>query len=301
MPEPVYLCGPTASGKSGLALALADALDGEIVNADAFQLYRGAPVVTAAPGSDDLARVPHHLYGVLDPTESCDAMRYRRLALPVIEEIQSRGRVPVVTGGSGLYLKFVTHGPSPLPPGNSALRDELDARPLASLVGQLSDLDPAEAARTDLANRRYVTRALEICLLAGRPCSELRDRWESRAREIDARLTGLLIRRQRPDLHDRIERRTGKMLDHGALEEVSALPAGAHGLARAIGVPQIRDHLAGLTDLETCRERITAATRRYAKRQETWFRREGWLRPVTWPPGAEPPLEAALAALSNSL
>ncbi len=301
MPEPVYLCGPTASGKSGLALALAEAIDGEIVNADAFQLYRGAPVITAAPSSAEMARVPHHLYGVLSPTDTCDAMRYRSLALPVIDAIRQRGRVPVVTGGSGLYLKFLSHGPSPLPPGDPILRESLEMRSLNSLVEQLQALDPVEAGRTDLANRRYVTRALEICLLAGRPCSSLRDGWEQRSREIDDRLTGLLIQRERQDLHQRIDQRTRQMLEQGALEEVAALPRAATGLAKAIGVPQILAHLAGDLDLDACREAIAAATRRYAKRQETWFRRERWLIRVEWPAGAAAPVEAARSLLPNRL
>ena len=301
MPEPVYLCGPTASGKSALAMALADRLGGEIVNGDAFQLYRGAPVVTAAPEAEDFEKAPHHLYAVLDPGEACDAMRYRRMALPVIEEIRQRGKVPIVTGGSGLYLKFLTHGPSPLPAADPALRATLDRRPLASLGDELRELDPVEAARTDLANRRYVTRALEICLLAGRPCSELRDRWLARTRDIEGSLGGLLIRRARQDLHRRIDERAHRMLEAGAIEEVAALPACLSGLEKAIGIPQIRGLLAGEIDRETCRDRIAAATRQYAKRQETWFRREGWLRPVSWPADAPVPLDDAVAALSNRL
>lgn len=299
MPEPIYLCGPTASGKSHLAIALARAVDGEIVNADAFQLYRGLPILTAAPSTEEKSLAPHHLYGVLAPDERCDAMRYRRLALPVIEEILGRGKTPIVTGGSGLYLKFLTHGPSPLPPGDEGLRAELDALPLASLVDELRRLDPVEAARTDLANRRYVTRALEICRLAGRPCSELRDRWESRHREIDTSLRGLVIQRPRAELHARIGLRTAAMLGGGAITEVESLPVPAAGLEAAIGVGPIRDLLAGRLTTDACREAIATATRRYAKRQETWFRREGWLRPLPWQDGSTPPLEAALEAMGD--
>lgn len=301
MPEPIYLCGPTASGKSTLALALAEAVQGEIVNGDAFQLYRDVPIITAGPMADERLRAPHHLYGVLDPDQACDAMDYRLMALPVIKDISERGRTPIVTGGSGLYLKFLSHGPSPLPPGDSVLRAELDQRPLESLVAELQELDPVEASRTDLANRRYVSRALEICLLSGRPCSELRDGWEARSREKEPQLRGLVIQRPRGELHERINHRTRSMLENGAVEEVGALPASVPGLEKAIGIPQIRELIAGRIDLETCREDIATATRRYAKRQETWFRREAWLRPVSWVSDGVPPVDAALAALSNSL
>lgn len=274
-----YLCGPTASGKSSLALEMARKLDGEIVNADAFQLYKGLEIVSAAPSSGEREQVPHHLYGVLAPTASADAGTYVRLATPVIEEIQSRGKTPIITGGSGLYLKFLTHGPSPLPSGDDALRAELDARPLDELVAELQRLDPIEAARTALQNRRFVSRAIEICRLTGQKASDLRDQWESKTREISATLRGLVIQRTRPDLHARIALRTRTMLDGGALDEVAALENISPNLEKAIGFREIRSLLAGEIDRPTCEELINAATRQYAKRQETWFRREKWLVP----------------------
>jgi len=282
LPDPArlfFVCGPTAAGKSTRALELARDLDGEIVNADAFQLYRGLEVLTAAPTAADQARVPHHLYGVLAPDQSVDAMAYLRLVVPVIDEILHRGKLPIVTGGSGLYLKFLSHGPSPLPPGDPALRAELDALPLDALVARLRELDPAEAARTDLANRRYVSRALEVCLLAGVPCSTLRDDWEQASRTRAAALRGILLLRPRPELHRRIALRTRAMLDGGAIDEVASLGDIAPGLEKAIGLREIRRHLAGEISRADCTDLIDAATRQYAKRQETWFRRESWLQP----------------------
>jgi tRNA dimethylallyltransferase len=276
----LYICGPTASGKSALALEMARELDGEIVNADAFQLYRGLEILSAAPSREDMAIVPHHLYGILDPTESADAGSYVRLARPVIEEIQSRGKTPIVTGGSGLYLKFLTHGPSPLPTGDAALRAGLDARPLEDLVAQLQALDPVEAARTALQNRRFVSRALEICLLTGQRASELRDQWQSKTRDIAANLRGSVIQRTRPDLHARISKRTRQMLDGGAIEEVVALADVSSNCEKAIGFREIRSLIHGEIDRAACEELINAATRQYAKRQETWFRREKWLVPL---------------------
>lgn len=277
MPRPIYICGATASGKSDLAIATALACGGEIVNADAFQLYRGLETLTAAPGAAQLAAVPHHLYGVLDPDESMDAGRYLRLARPVIEEIQSRGKTPVVTGGSGLYLKFLTHGPAPLPRGDDAMRAEMDARPLEDLVARLRALDPVEAARTALQNRRYVSRALEICMLTGKRASDLRDQWAARTAEVEAGLRGIWIVRPRADLHARIALRTRAMLDGGAIAEVAAIPDPGPNCAKIIGFREIRTHLAGEATRGECEEAINAATRQYAKRQETWFRREPWL------------------------
>jgi tRNA dimethylallyltransferase len=274
---PYYICGPTASGKSALALEMARKLDGEIVNADAFQLYRGLDVLTAAPPPDERAMVPHHLYGVLDPSDKTDAGSYMRMAKPVIEEIRSRGKTPIITGGSGLYLKFLTHGPAPLPTGDANLRAELDARPLDDLVAELRSLDPVEASRTALQNRRFVSRALEICLLTGEKASDLRDQWESQTREISASLRGIVMQRTRPDLHARIALRTKAMLDGGAIDEVAALTHVSSNCGKAIGFREIRALLAGGNDRATCEELINAATRQYAKRQETWFRREKWL------------------------
>lgn len=279
--QPIYICGPTASGKSALALEMAEKLDGEIVNADAFQLYRWLDVLTASPSAEERAILPHHLYGVLEPSEKTDAGTYMRMAEPLIEEIQSRGKTPIITGGSGLYLKFLTHGPAPLPTGDAKLRAELDARPLEDLVAELRSLDPVEAARTALQNRRFVSRALEICLLTGEKASDLRDQWETQTREISASLRGIVIQRTRPDLHARIALRTKAMLDGGAIEEVAVLTRVSSNCEKAIGFREIRSLIAGETDRATCEELINAATRQYAKRQETWFRREKWLTPLT--------------------
>lgn len=272
-----FVCGPTASGKSAHALEAARELNGEIVNADAFQLYGGVEILTAAPPLADRAKQPHHLYGVLVPSETIDAMAYLRLVVPVIEEVLSRGKTPIITGGSGLYLKFLSHGPSPLPPGEAGLRQELDALPLEELVARLQSLDPVEAARTDLHNRRYVSRALEVCILAGVPCSSLRDDWEEATQARAAKLRGVFLQREREELHRRIGLRTRMMLDGGAIEEVAALEDAAVGLEKAIGIGEIRRLLAGEIDRVACEELINAATRQYAKRQETWFKREAWL------------------------
>ena len=279
MNEPFYICGPTASGKSSLALEYAESLGGEIVNADAFQLYQGLEIVSAAPSAGERSMVPHHLYGVLEPTVSADAQLYVNLAKPIIADIQSRGKTPIITGGSGLYLKFLTHGAAPLPPADAALRAEMDAKSLEELVANLQMLDPLEASRTALQNRRFVSRALEICILSGRKASDLRDQWKSQTHEISSQLRGIVIQRSRPELHARIALRTRSMLDNGACEEVMTLTGVSSNCEKAIGFREIRSLIAGDINLATCEELINAATRQYAKRQETWFRREKWLVP----------------------
>lgn len=266
----IFIAGPTASGKSALALELASRLDGEIVNADAFQLYAGLDVITAKPSAADFACVPHHLYGVLPLTEACDAQRYHDLARPVIEGIASRGKKPLVVGGSGLYLKALTHGLAPLPQGDAAMREKLRERPLEDKVTELLSLDPAAASTVNLRNPRYVERALEICLLTGQPQSELRQSFQN----AQPKVRGIVLSWEREALCRRIEARTRQMLASGALEEVAALGDMSITACKAIGIREIRDHLAGRLTLEQTIEAITIATRQYAKRQATWFRRE---------------------------
>ena len=277
--DALYICGSTASGKSSAALTLAAALDGEIVNADAFQLYHGLETLTAAPTPEEKAQAPHHLYGVLDQDASADADAYRQLALPVLDDIRSRGKLPIVVGGSGLYIKFLTHGPSDLPPGNEALRKELDALSLDELNKRLAALDPATAATIDRHNPRYVQRALEICILSGQPVSELRQSFD----HDPPHLAGLLLQWSPGDLDTRIRQRTAMMLNDGAIDEVAARHAEATSAAKAIGVPEIRALLSGDLTRNDCQERLVISTRQYAKRQRTWFRREKWLTNIDGP------------------
>lgn len=275
--SPLFVCGATASGKTAYALRMAVELGGEIVNGDAFQLFRGIEVLSAAPSEEEKTAFPHHLFGVLEPGEKCDAGRYFEMAMPVISEIQSRGKTPIVVGGSGLYLKFLTHGPSPLPKGDAQMRAEMEARTLEDLLDELEKIDPVEAAQVNRGNKRYVSRSLEICRLTGEKVSELRDGWERKTAELEKSLRGMWLIRERADLHERIAQRTRQMLSNGAIEEVAAL-AEIHGnWEKAIGVKEIRRFLSGEISLEQCEELIVFATRQYAKRQETWFRREKWL------------------------
>lgn len=277
VPAPIFVCGATASGKTGHALRLAEELGGEIINADAYQLFRGIEILSAAPSEEELGKFPHHLFGAIAPGTNCDAGRYVEMVAPVISEIQSRGKVPVVVGGSGLYLKFLTHGASPLPKGNENLRAEMDSRSLEDLLAELEKLDPAEAAQVSRSNKRYVSRSLEICLLTGEKASALRDGWARKTRDLDASLRGIWLVRDRAELHQRIALRTKQMLAEGAIDEVQALEGVGGTWEKAIGVKEIRRHLSGEISRPECEELIIFATRQYAKRQETWFRRERWL------------------------
>ncbi len=275
--SPLFVCGATASGKTAYALRMAEELGGEIVNGDAFQLFRGIEILSAAPSEEEKKGFHHHLFGVLEPGESCDAGRYFEMAMPVISEIQSRGKTPIVVGGSGLYLKFLTHGPSPLPKGDEKMRAEMDGQTLEELLAELEAIDPVEAAQVNRGNKRYVSRSLEICRLTGEKVSELRDGWEKKTQELEKTLRGVWLIRERLDLHERIALRTKQMLSRGAIEEVSALAEIYGNWEKAIGVKEIRRFLSGEISRKECEELIVFATRQYAKRQETWFRREKWL------------------------
>jgi tRNA dimethylallyltransferase len=277
---PLFVCGATASGKTAYALRMAEELAGEIVNGDAFQLFRGIEILSAAPNEEDKAAFAHHLFGVLEPGEKCDAGRYIEMAMPVISEIQSRGKIPIVVGGSGLYLKFLTHGPSPLPKGDALMRAEMEEQTLENLLEELEKIDPVEAAQVNRGNKRYVSRSLEICRLTGEKVSELRDGWERKTAELEKTLKGVWLLRERADLHERIAMRTRQMLSEGAIEEVAALAEIQGNWEKAIGVKEIRQFLAGDISREQCEELIVFATRQYAKRQETWFRREKWLERI---------------------
>ena len=282
MPAPFFLTGPTASGKSAVAVLLAERLGGEIVNADAFQLYEGMDLLTAKPGPAELARVPHHLYSVLPAGELCDAQRYRELALPVLADIAARGRTPIVVGGSGLYLKALSHGLAELPPADPVLRAELATWSLETKRSKLLELDPDAAANVPLANPRYVERALEICLLTGQPQSQLRQTFA----HVQPLGSGVTLDLPRAELHGRIRRRLLAMVDAGLLDEVRALSEIGPTAARAIGLRELRAHLAGELSLEEALAAMETATRRYAKRQLTWFRRETWLQSICLPAGA---------------
>lgn len=276
--SPFYLCGTTASGKTSLALALAENWGGELVNADAFQVYRGLEVLSAAPTQEEKGRVPHHLFTFRELNEPMDAALYESMARRVITEIQERGRRPIVVGGSGLYLKFLTHGVAKAPVGGAKLRAELAALSVGEVYRRLRELDPEEAEKQNSGNHRHLARALEICLVTGQKASELRSNFSDPA--ILKNLDGIVLQWPREVLGQRIALRAEQMLEGGAVSEVENLPADAKTVRQAIGVSEIEGYLQGELTREECLERLIISTRQYAKRQRNWFRRESWLRGV---------------------
>ena len=293
-PEPIYLAGPTAVGKSDIAADLAARIGGEVVGADAFQVYSGLDLLTAKPAPETLARVPHHLIGIVPLSDSFDVNRYREMASTCIADIAARGRVPVVAGGTGLYLRALTRGLADLPEADFALRERLLRKPLEDLRREFAALDPEGARTVDLQNPRRVIRALEVCLLTGRPFSSFREEWN----EV-ATFRGVLLTREREALRDRIARRTDAMFEAGVVEEVRRAGEIGPTAAQAIGWREIRELLAGTIDEPACRERIILATRQYAKRQLTWFRREPALRVIEI--AESEPTESIVARIRSEL
>ena len=281
---PFYIAGPTGSGKSAVAVELALRCNGEIVNADAFQLYRGMDILTAKPTAADCALVPHHLYGIIDSNSDFDAASYASLANRCIAEIENRGRLPIVVGGSGLYIKALTHGMSPLPSGDAELRAGLSELSLTEKVTWLRQLDASGTATIDLQNPRYVERSLEICILTGKPASELKSDWAS---QQELAFQGVILQWERDVLVERIAARSMAMAESGLVAEVAALPELSTTAGKAIGIREIRAHLAGETTLNEALEAMQVATRQYAKRQRTWFRREKGFQSVCLSPGED--------------
>lgn len=282
--SPIYLCGPLASGKSALAISLCLELDGEVVNADPFQAYRGLEILSGSPHEEIRAKAPHHLYGVLDPGEDCSPLAFYDLVTPVIAEIQSRGKRPIVVGGSGVYLKTLTHGPSSIPERDDALRAKFEERSNEDIFTELKELDPEGAAVTDPKNRRYLIRALEICLLSGQKMSALKAGQFKKFDEITATLTGLYLLWDNDNSKQRISSRTMQILEKGGIEEVKALRETASVTCRkAIGFTEIEDHLDGKLTLKECHKGFHTSTRRSAKRQRAWMKKESWVEDIPCP------------------
>ncbi|MBV9617689.1 MAG: tRNA (adenosine(37)-N6)-dimethylallyltransferase MiaA [Verrucomicrobia bacterium] len=272
-----FIVGPTATGKSELAADVANELGAEIISADAFQIYCGLDLLTAKPDASTLSKAPHHLIGTLSILQEMNAEKFRGLALQAISEIQSRGKLAIVVGGSGLYLKALTHGLSVAPSADPDLRAHLNELSLTDLQKKLRGLDPKTAV--NLKNRRRVVRAIEICVLSGMPASELRTDWKS-----DTAGEGVFVFRDRDDLYQRINKRVEKMFDNGVIEQVGAVGAMSETASKMIGLREIRELLSGKMSMLQCLAAIQQSTRRYAKRQLTWFRRQTNFQPLNLSP-----------------
>jgi len=283
----VLIAGPTASGKSALALALAEALGGTIINADSMQVYRDLRIVTARPSAQEEARVPHLLYGHVDAAENYSVGRWCVDASAALAAVERAGRLPVVVGGTGLYFKALTRGLAavpPIPPQiRSAVRERLEREGTAALYAELSARDAATAHRLMPRDRARVTRALEVILATGRSLTD----WhrEGMKPALDpAVAVKLFLDVERVELYRRIDARFDAMLASGALDEVRALRRRdldpALPAMKAHGVPWLIRHLNGEIDLAAAVEGAKRDTRRYSKRQGTWFRHQ--LPDWTW-------------------
>ncbi len=278
-------------GKSALALELAERLDGELISADALQVYRGFDLGTAKPSVREQERVPHHLIDILDPHERYSAAAFARDARRAIAEVEGRGRLPIVVGGSGLYLRALIEGISPIPRVSEEVRPRLEQRleeeGLATLRDQLRQLDPQTAHKTAETDSQRTLRALEVALSTGRPLSWWIAQRPYGSNPLAAAKIGLTI--PRDVLYDRIACRASQMLAEGWVKEVSALLSS--GLSptlpafQAIGYKQIVRHIREGWALELATENTIRATRAYAKRQLTWFRADS---AVDWYGAQEP-------------
>ncbi len=298
MPTPLVLVvGATASGKSALALALAERLGGEVVSADAMAVYRGMDIGTAKPSDDDLARVPHHLVSILDPGDRCDVARWLSLAEAAIADISARGRRAIIAGGSPLYTKALLEGLSAGAPRDQAIRDELDRRYAAegaeTLFAELARVDPVYAGQRHANDQKRVVRALEVWQLTGQPFSSFHT--TDGVARADYRALSLGLGWEREDLHRRINTRCRELFARGLVDEVRGLVGRLSAeAAQAVGYKEVLAHLAGAYDLERAKYLVARNSRHLAKHQLTWYRR---FRDIVWLPGDAPDLvEQAEAA-----
>ena len=279
-PRAILIAGPTASGKSGLAVGLAERLGGTVINADSMQVYRELRILTARPTAEDEARVPHALYGFVSGSEAYSAGRYAVDVASAIAQARAAGRVPIVVGGTGLYFKVLLEGLSPVPPADPLVRDfwraQARVRPAAELHALLAVRDPETAARLMPTDPQRIVRALEVLESTGRSLAE----WQRAPGNpvlLERDTVRLVVMPERSALDAGIEARFDAMMAEGALEEVRTLLGFGYSselpLMRALGVAPLASHLKGAVSLS---DAITAAksdTRKYAKRQRTWLKR----------------------------
>lgn len=277
----LVIAGPTASGKSALALRVAQECNGTVVNADSMQIYADLRIITARPSEADEAAAPHRLYGALDASEACSAARWRNLALMEIEAAHAAGRLPILCGGTGLYLKAMMEGLSPIPDVPEEIRTDIrmrcDREGPETMHAQLAARDPVMAARLNTADSQRICRALEVVTATGKSLAEWqKEDAESPPSHLRFRTIALLP--PRDDLYAGINRRFEQMVEMGALEEVrrldtrglnSKLPA-----MKALGVPELRAYLQGEISLQEAVSTGATKSRRYAKRQTTWLKRQ---------------------------
>ncbi|MCC6660443.1 MAG: tRNA (adenosine(37)-N6)-dimethylallyltransferase MiaA [Phycisphaerales bacterium] len=285
------IAGPTAGGKSDLAVEIALRLGGEVVTADAFQVYRGMDIGTAKPTMEERRGVPHHLIDLVEPTERFTVAQWLGLAERAVADVRSRGRVPVVVGGTHLYVKALLDGLFDGPEPDPALRESLRALGLPALREELSRVDPAAATRIHPADERRTIRALEVFRQTGRAITEHQSQWDARPREDAVLVT---LEWDADALSRRINARVRSMMERGLLDETRRLAGTLGPQAReALGYKQLLRHLSGEWTLPEAVERIKIETRRLAKNQRTWLRRLRAAPGSVWISGTDPVVRQA--------
>ena len=281
----IFLAGPTASGKSALAILLAQALTGEIISVDSMQVYRGLNIGSAKPSLKEQDIVPHHLIDILSLNEPFDASQFVHRATEAIRSIIRRNRIPILVGGTGLYFKALLFGLGETPPSDAGLRQTLESIPFNELLDELCQKDPVTFHSIDTCNPRRVIRAIEVIRLTGQPFSALKASWklnlnsnESSFSENLSKLFFWVLSRDTQDLYTRIHNRVDHMFEMGLVEETKALFD--KGLTenktamQAIGYRQVVEYIQGQRDLVSTIDLIKQKTRQFAKRQMTWFRHQ---------------------------
>jgi tRNA dimethylallyltransferase len=290
--QALAVCGPTASGKTALGVVLARHLNGEVVNIDSVQVYRGADIGSAKATAEERHGIPHHLLDLVSPDESMNAGEYRERALPCLRKVVDRGKVPVLVGGSGMYLTILLHGIAEVPATPPDVRAAVASLSREEQYAELRRVDPTTAARLHINDTQRVSRALEVARVTGKGPSEFFDRHRFSSQDVAALM--IVICRERDDLYDRINRRSRVMVDAGLLEETKAILSvyGRVPVLETIGYKQACEHIDGKLSLDDVPGTISLHTRRFAKRQMTYLRNEpakrGWLvRPSPDEPARE--------------
>ncbi len=306
----VVICGPTASGKTALSIGLAKAFDGEVVSADSMQIYRRMDIGTAKPSKEEMDGVPHHMLDVAEPGEAYSVSRYVEEATACVENIFSRGKLPIICGGTGLYIDGLIRGTDYQPAGTDngirqRLEGEWDAQGAEAMMARLAAVDPNSAARLHLSDKRRILRALEVYLATGETITVHNARTKAIPPRYEAVMIGLNTE-PRQILYDRIDRRVGVMLEQGLLQEVQSLLE--DGLlegtaAQAIGYKELLAYFRGEMTLETAADLIRQKSRNYAKRQLTWFRRDERVKWIVYnaPEAAQAVLQEATNYLNQTL
>lgn len=288
MDKIICIAGPTASGKTALAVALAHKVNGEVVSCDSMQIYKKMNIGTAKPTEAEMEGIPHHMLSVAEPEEDFSVSRYCEMATPIVEDILSRGKTAIIAGGTGLYMDALIRGNAFAPYPSTGRREELEQlaaqEGIDTVLCKLKEVDPESAARLHPSDQKRIIRAMEVYLETGETITE----HNRKTQEIPPRFSPVwfaLEDENRQDLYDRIDRRVLQMLDEGLIAEIQALlasgvPEKATSM-QAIGYKEFVDFLAGRCSLEDAAALVQQASRRYAKRQLTWFRRNQnihWLR-----------------------